>query len=327
MKEKMQKSSPVEGFLTEKAPGRDVFYREVIAGLEKSPKALPCKYLYDHNGARLFARICELDEYYLTRTELAIMQDRVQEMATCVGAEAALIEYGSGEGVKTRILLDALERPAAYIPVDISRDQLEHNARRLRARYPDLPVLPVCADYTSDYPVPDLPEQTVRTVVYFPGSTVGNFTPDEAQDFLAHIRDVVEPDGGLLIGVDLRKDRETLERAYNDEAGVTAEFNLNLLRRINRELNADFDLNQWHHQARFNDQASRVELHLVSARAQTAQIGDTTFAFEEGETIHTENSYKYGLEQFGTMAETTGLDVAQIWTDPERLFSVQYLAA
>jgi dimethylhistidine N-methyltransferase len=247
-------------------------------------------------------------------------------MAARIGPGALLIEYGSGEGLKTRILLDALDRPAGYVPVDISRAQLERNAADLRSRYPGLEVLPLCADYTVDHPIPEPARAPHRRVVYFPGSTVGNFTPVQARGFLAHVRREVGPGGGLLIGVDLRKDRAILERAYDDAAGVTAAFNLNLLRRINRELGADFDLTRWEHRALWNENESRIEMHLVSAGAQAVRIGGRVFAFAPGETIHSENSCKYDPEGFAALAATAGWTVERLWQDPDRLFSVQYLS-
>jgi dimethylhistidine N-methyltransferase len=325
MQERRQPIGSLTEHLLEQAQGQETFRDEVIAGLSGFPRTLPCKYFYDERGAHLFERICKLEEYYPTRTELSIMREHVREMAAHIGPEALLIEYGSGEGLKTRILLDALERPAGYVPLDISCEQLALNTARLLRRYPRLEVLPVCTDYTSDFAVPVTTRRPARRVVYFPGSTIGNFTPSAAHRFLTHARELTGPGGGLLIGVDLQKNREILERAYNDAEGVTAAFNLNLLRRINRELGADFDLRFWRHHAFYNEAAGRIEMHLVSKRAQIVRIDGHVLRFAAGETIHTENSYKYGLSQFAARAAKAGWAPSRIWTDPQRLFSVQYL--
>jgi dimethylhistidine N-methyltransferase len=309
------------------APGKATFREEVLAGLRRPQKQIPCKYLYDEEGARLFEAICELPEYYPTRTELGIMRENVSEMADQLGPDSLIIEYGSGEGIKTRILLEALERPAAYVPIDIACPQLAESARTLRERFPDLEVAPVCADYTGDYRVPETRRQPARRAVYFPGSTIGNFRPDEAAEFLGHIRQVCGQGGGLLVGVDLKKDRELLESAYNDAAGVTAQFNLNLLRRLERELDAQVETGRFEHHAFFDRERGRIELHLVSLFPQTLQIGEESFDFEAGETIHTENSYKYSLAEFADLARRAGFRVDRVWLDDRELFSVQYLEA
>jgi dimethylhistidine N-methyltransferase len=307
------------------APALAEFQHEVVAGLGETPRSLPCKYFYDIRGAILFEKICELEEYYPTRTELGILREFGAEMAACVGPEAMLIEYGSGEGLKTLALLEQLERPAAYVPIDIACLQLDSTAERLQERFPGLEVLGVCADYTAEHPIPEPARSPRRRVVFFPGSTIGNFTPAEAEGFLAQVREEVGPGGGLLIGVDLVKDRAILERAYNDGTGVTAAFNLNLLERINRELDADFDLERWRHLALFNAAASRIEMHLVSDGKQTVRIGGLRFEFADQERIHTENSYKYELGAFAALAARARWRVERVWTDSESLFSVQYL--
>jgi len=298
----------------------------VWAGLGGARKTLPCKYLYDARGSQLFERICELAEYYPTRTELAIMEAHAGEMARRLGPRCLLVEYGSGSSRKTRLLLDRLEAPAGYVPIDISRDALAASVRALAEAYPDLEVLPVCADYTEpiELPVPSRP--AARRGVYFPGSTIGNFSPAEAQRFLARMARVAGRGGAILIGVDLRKDRRTLERAYDDASGVTAAFNLNLLSRLNRELGADFDPGRFAHRAVWNEAAGRVEMHLVSRTRQSVSVAGRRFAFAAGESIHTENSYKYTLEQFARLAAGAGLTVERVWTDPRERFSVQYLA-
>lgn len=310
----------------EAAPDTEEFLEDVRAGLSASPRTLPCKFFYDETGSQLFDAICDLDEYYLTRTETAILEEHGRAMTARIGAGAALIEYGSGSSVKTRLLLDRLERPAAYVPIDISRDHLLTTVVGLRERYPDLKILPVVADYTADFDLPaNLP--VARRTAFFPGSTLGNFAPREARAFLRRIARRVGPGGGLLIGVDLKKDPAELEAAYNDSAGVTRDFNLNLLVRMNRELGTDFDVEAFEHRAIWNEAEGRVEMHLESRRDQSVQLGDETFRFAEGETIWTESSYKFTLNGFARLAAEAGFDVRSVWTDPARRFSVQYLEA
>lgn len=309
--------------LLDLAPAADDLRRDALAGLASSPRTLPCKYFYDDHGSWLFDQICTLPEYYPTRTELAISRQYAVEMAAACGPQALLLELGSGSSTKTRVLLDHLRAPAGYMPVDIAREFLRSAADVLAAAYPGLPVLPVCADFTRRFTAPLLPAR--RTVVYFPGSTIGNFPADEATDLLRNIADLMGKTGGLLIGVDLRKDPAVLERAYNDTRGVTAAFNLNLLTRLNRELAADFDLTQFTHRAVWDPTPGRIEMRLISTRAQTIHIADHTLEFTAGEHIRTEYSHKYTLEQFAGMATAAGLTVRQVWTDRASLFSVQYL--
>jgi dimethylhistidine N-methyltransferase len=299
------------------------FLNDVLHGLACPTKWLPCKYLYDAEGSRLFDRICTLEEYYPTRTEVAILQARRHEVARLAGPGAALVELGSGSSLKVRILLDALEAPAAYVPIDISRSHLLMAAADLAGDHPGLPVVPVCADYTRPFPLPEA--AAGPKLGFFPGSTIGNFDPPDARDFLASVAETLGPGAGLVIGADLKKDPAVLEAAYDDSAGVTAAFNLNLLRRINRELGGDFDLARFAHEARWNDAAGRVEMHLVSAAAQTVRIGGEAFAFEAGESIHTENSHKYALAEFRTLAASAGWRPVEAWTDDAGLFSVHYL--
>ncbi|HVF11165.1 MAG TPA: L-histidine N(alpha)-methyltransferase, partial [Abditibacteriaceae bacterium] len=244
-------------------PQADCFREEVLHGLQQPQKELPCKYFYDERGSHLFDQICRLEEYYPTRTELAIMQEHAGAMAQLLGRGCLLIEYGSGSSLKTRVLLDHLAAPAAYVPIDISRAHLMRSAGRLAAAYPGLKVLPVCADYTTDFTLPTCHRPIARKAVYFPGSTIGNFDPTQAQNFLCHIAEICGVGGGLLIGIDLKKDACILEPAYNDARGVTAAFNLNLLRRINRELGADFQLDRFQHYAFYNEELGRIEMHLV----------------------------------------------------------------
>ncbi len=305
-------------------PQRKTFRDEVLQGLQDGRKELPSKYFYDEVGSQLFEQICELDEYYLTRTELSIMQTQIHEIVSLLGPHCLLIEYGSGSSTKTRTLLDALQDPAGYVPIDIAKEQLLHSAASLTLAYPQLEVLPVCADYTSDFELP-LPKKTaLRRVAYFPGSTIGNFDREPAKHFLQQIAKVCQG-GGLLIGVDLKKDFNILHRAYNDSQGVTAQFNKHLLVRINQELNANFQLNQFGHYAFYNPGQSRIEMHLVSLKNQTVRIGDSEIFFKLGESIWTESSYKYTLEEFAQLAARAGFSVEQVWTDPRQLFSVQYL--
>lgn len=299
---------------------------EVLRGLAKSPREIHPKFFYDQAGSELFDRICELEEYYLTRTELAIMRAHAAEMAACLGPRAQLIEYGSGSSVKTPILLDALVEPVAYVPIDISGDHLEASAGRLAADYPQIEVLPLHADYTREVALPATREPPARRAVYFPGSTIGNFTPREARAFLRRVAGQCGPGGGLLIGVDLEKDPDVLHRAYNDSQGVTAAFNLNLLARFNRELGADFDLDGFRHHALYNQAAARIEMYLISERRQTVTIGSARVRFEAGEEILTEYSYKYSLERLREIAAAAGFTVERVWTDAEELFSVQYLS-
>jgi len=306
-------------------PGHERFRAEILSGLSKGQKELPSKYFYDEQGSQLFKRICSLDEYYIPHTEAAIMKTHVQEMVELLGRRVLLIEYGSGDCTKTRILLDYLDDIAAFVPIDISREQLLHVTKELAVDYPGLEVLPVCADYTSGFELPAPKRLSVRVVVYFPGSTIGNFDPIPAKLFLEHIASVCGPGGGLLIGVDLKKDPVVLHRAYNDSQSVTAAFNLNLLERINRELNCDFRLDWFEHYAFYNPREGRVEMHLVSLRDQTVHLDNVAIPFAPGESIWTESSYKYNLYEFEQMAAAAGFRVEQVWTDERQWFSVQYL--
>ena len=303
---------------------RTAFLEDVIDGLSRDPKRLPCKYFYDRRGSELFDRICELDEYYPTRTELAIMRNHAGQMADRLGPGCLLIELGSGSSMKTRLLLNAMRDPAGYVPVDISDEHLVQSARALAKEFADLPVLPVHADFTDVFPVPRPPRPARRRVVYFPGSTIGNFTPHQTVNLLRQIAQIVGDGGGLLLGIDLTKDPAILEAAYNDREGVTAQFNLNLLVRIERELEGRLRLDQFEHRAFFNEQEGRIEMHLVSKVDQTVRLPDAEFRLEVGETIHTENSYKYDLDGFASMATEAGLQRAGQWTDAQKLFGVQY---
>ena len=313
--------------LLDRAPPAADLRRDTLEGLTRRPRALPCKYFYDDHGSWLFDQICTLPEYYPTRTELAISRQYAAEMATACGPNTLLVELGSGSSTKTRVLLDHLREPAAYVPVDIARDFLRESAGALARAYPRLPVLPVCADFTQPFTIPaDRLPAARRTVVYFPGSTIGNFTAPEATTLLRNIADLIGERGGLLIGVDLRKDPAVLEAAYNDARGVTAAFNLNLLTRINRELGADFPPDGFRHRAIYDQGAGRTEMQLICARDLTVHIDAHRFTFTAGEVLRTEYSHKYSLESFAGLATAAGLTVRQVWSDRDQLFSVQYLS-
>ena len=311
------------------APAADNVRAEVLNGLRKRRKELPCKLLYDARGSELFDEICRLPEYYPTRTEIGILRRHGHAIADALGPRCLLVEYGSGSGVKTRILLDRLDRPAGYVPIDISRSALVASAEALVQRYPDLDMMPVCADYTSEIALPAKASgrRAARAAVFFPGSTIGNFHPADAHRFLRRLRRAFGPGSGLLIGVDLRKDPRVLHAAYNDSAGVTAAFNLNLLTRINRELAADFDPSRFAHYAFYNARVGRIEMHLVSLREQAVTVAGERCTFACGESIFTESSYKYSLSGFATLADAAGYDVGSVWKDPSSLFSVQHLVA
>ncbi len=305
-------------------PSARAFRADLLDGLQRCRKSIPCKYFYDARGSRLFDRICELDVYYPMRTEKAIMRRGAGEMAACIGPRARIVEYGSGSSLKTRLLLDVLDAPAGYVPIDISREHLRAAAHRLAQGYPHLPVQPVCADYTGTFTLPAPPAEARRTVIYFPGSTIGNFDPEAARVFLARMAEAAGPDGGLLVGVDLKKDRATLEAAYNDPEGVTAAFNKNVLLRANRELGANFDVECFAHRAFYNVAHGCIEMHLVSREDQAVTVGDVTIAFAAGESIRTERSYKYAPDEFAALAARAGFAVEKVWTDDAGFFSVQY---
>lgn len=303
-------------------PASEDFLAEVLTGLRDLPRSLPCKFFYDERGAELFLKICELPEYYITRTETELLQNYGTEMAESIGANAELIGFGTGAGLKTRILLQHLDRPIAYVPVDISKQRLTDSAEALSLVMPDLDILPVCGDYLKPLRLPKSRRKPDHIAVYFPGSTIGNLEPEVAAAFLRRVCRLCGKDGGLIIGVDLQKDRRILEAAYNDAAGVTAEFNLNLLVRINRELGANFELPLWRHQAVYNERHNRIEMHLISASEQIVQIAGEEFYFFPGEKIITEFSYKYSQEGFVSLAVSAGFKLARVWTDPKRWFAV-----
>jgi L-histidine Nalpha-methyltransferase len=301
--------------------------REVLRGLAERPKRLSPTYLYDAHGSALFELICRQPEYYLTRTELEIMRSHGAEMAERIGSRALLLELGSGASLKTRILLDRLPDLAAYVPVDISRSFLQAAARAIRESYPKLEVLPVEADFTRAFALPAARVEPARTVVYFPGSTIGNFDPAPAVELLALARHLAGPESALLIGIDLAKDRELLLRAYDDAAGVTAAFNLNILTRLNRELGADFDPQSFRHAAVWNADESRIEMHLTSLIAQSVNLAGERIDFEAGEPIVTEHCHKYTEKSFAVLATRAGWNAKSSWSDERGFFSVQYLEA
>lgn len=315
-----------EPTLLDQEPSHGSFLEEVLDGLRQTPKSLPSKYFYDQRGSQLFDQICGLDEYYVTRTELSIMQEYAPQMAEQIGRGVMLVEYGSGSSVKTRLLLDHLQDVAAYVPVDISRKHLAQTSNALSRSYPELEVLPVCADFTTHFDLPTPSSQPTHCAVYFPGSTIGNFDRRGARRLLAKIVPLCGAGGGLLIGVDLQKSRETLEAAYDDAEGVTAEFNLNLLRRINRELDGTFQLEAFRHQARYNAEHGRVEMLLESTVDQVATVSGRPFRFAARETICTEHSHKYTVQGFARMAAEVGLTLRSQWTDDANRFAVLHFA-
>ncbi len=309
----------------EHAVGIRRMYKEVIAGLRKEKKELSSKYFYDERGSELFDEICRLEEYYVTRTELQIMQDNIDEIVAVMGEAVQLIEYGSGSSDKIRILLDNVQAIRAYVPIDISCEFLARSAARIAAAYPHIQVQPVCADYSAPFDIP-VPDESIRQrVVYFPGSTIGNFHHDEAIAFLKNMAHAAGQDSALLIGVDLKKDEDVLNRAYNDARGVTAEFNLNQLAHFNKALGSDFDLKSFEHHAFYNKDMGRIEMHIRSLRKQVVHVNGDIVHFEPGETIWTESSYKYSIPEFAKLALEAGYSVEKVWTDNRKLFSVQYL--
>ncbi|MFQ5922499.1 MAG: L-histidine N(alpha)-methyltransferase [Anaerolineales bacterium] len=305
------------------APDIDGVRREVLDGLRKPKKSLPSKLFYDERGSQLFEEISELSEYYLTRTETAIFIDRIDEIASRIGSGVLLIEFGSGNSQKTRILLDHLPDLAGYVAIDISQEKLTESAAAIAMAYPGLNVLPLWADYTRDLELPAIGES--RKVAFFPGSSIGNFYPREAEAFLKRVARLVGTGGGLLIGVDLKKEARTLNLAYNDPKGVTAAFNLNMLAHLNREFGAGFRLDRFRHEATYNEQQGRIEMYLVSLEGQTATFGESEISFRRDERILTEVSHKYTVEEFERLAVGGGFHVREVWTDGDQLFSVQYL--
>jgi dimethylhistidine N-methyltransferase len=297
---------------------------EIIEGLSQPEKMISPKYFYDERGSQLFEKITTLDEYYPTETELSIMRDNIDEMADLIGPQASLIEFGSGSSLKTRILLANLHEQAVYVPVDISEDLLLQSASELREDFPDLDIMPVVADFTRSFALPNPAITPRKNVVYFPGSTIGNFVNDTALELLKVMYEEAGEDGALLIGVDLQKDPEIIEAAYNDSDGVTAEFNLNMLHHLNREFGTNFEVGSFIHDAIYNEEEGRIEIRLINSRRQDIRIGDKTITIDKGEAILTEYSHKYTRDSFAAMAHQAGFEVEHVWTDADDLFSVQY---
>lgn len=299
---------------------RNEFLGDVLQGLTQRPASIPPKYFYDARGSKLFDAITELPEYYPTRTEIGILSANAADIARHVGTGSLLVEPGGGSCAKVHILLEGLQ-PRAYVPMDISRDHLQLAAEELAIAYPWLEIHAACTDYTREMQLPPSAPKGTH-VAFFPGSSIGNFDPDGAVEFLLSVADLVGPGGYLLIGVDLKKDSAILEAAYDDAQGITARFNLNLLEHINRELGADFDLTAWRHKALYNEAEGRIEMHLISQKDQTVTIDNSRFSFNRGEGIHTENSYKYSTEEFIQLARQAGFVSDKLWLDDSNLFSV-----
>jgi dimethylhistidine N-methyltransferase len=307
--------------LLDLAPAADDFRAEALAGLRSSPRSLPCKFFYDERGSELFQQICELPEYYITRVEKEILRQHVRDIARAIGPSVQLVGFGTGAGMKTRLLLECLTDSVAYVPVDISKERLLQSAEELSRTMPHLEVLPVCTDYTQPFHLPTPTRAIQQVAIFFPGSTIGNFEPAAAAEFLRRIRASCD---SLTIGVDLQKPRHILEAAYNDSAGVTAAFNLNLLVRANRELGANFNLAQWQHRAIYNEPEARIEMHLISAIEQVVSVGSDSFAFMPGEKIVTEHSYKHTVPGFAALAASAGFTHSRTWIDREQLFAVMH---
>ena len=298
--------------------------RSVINGLTKPQKELPSKLFYDEKGSMLFDKITRLDEYYPTRTEMQIMQDNIKEIGSLLGEGTVLIELGSGSSRKIRLLLDNIPGLAAYIPIDISEKHLLNSSSDLSAEYPELQIIPLVADYTSEFDLPEVKGNYDHISAFYPGSTIGNFRPEEAQSFLHRISKLIGNNGGMIIGVDLKKDIKILEAAYNDSKGITAEFNLNILRHINKETGSDFNTDNFRHLAFYNSKAGRIEMHLVSKVHQKVHLNDSVIEMGENDDILTEYSYKYTLKEFENLVGDF-FEVRNVWTDKNELFSVQYL--
>ncbi|MGA0588768.1 L-histidine N(alpha)-methyltransferase [Dyella sp. KRB-257] len=309
----------------DRRPPDNLVLEIVQRGLRASPKRLPSWLFYDEHGSHLFEQICEQPEYYLTRCEIALMQTLGSQIAQTLGPDVRLVEYGSGHAIKTDILLQQLAAPVAYVPVELSPEPLRLSVQRLALRFPHVPMQPLCADFTRPLRLPISPRAARRTVIYFPGSTIGNFDATEAATLLRKMRGEMGESGGILIGVDLKKDVAVLEAAYNDAAGVTARFTLNMLAHVNRATGSDFNLERFRHRARYNPMAGRIETHIVSTAEQNVSVGRQLVRFRDGEAMQVEYSCKYSLEDFAALAHRAGLDVRNVWLDPEGMFSVQYL--
>lgn len=305
---------------------QELLLDEIVSGLSKPQKMLPSKLFYDEKGSQLFDKITQLDEYYLTRTELQIMRENIDDIASFIGKKKVLLELGSGSSIKIRLLIEHLHDLAAYIPVDISEKHLKKSTKSLQMDYPQLEIIPVIADYTQWFSLPHLNKEYDAIDAYYPGSTIGNFTPMQARDFLKRIRSICGENGGLLIGVDLKKDKQILHNAYNDRKGVTAEFNLNILNHINNLFDADFNPDNFRHHAFYNESRSRIEMNLISRGKQNVSIEGNSFSFDKNEKIITEYSYKYSIHEFSELLKDV-YEIKKIWSDKNNYFSVQFLKA
>ena len=315
---------PPNATLHDLSPTPQSFRDAVIEGLSRPHKTVPCRFFYDARGSELFEAICRLPEYYPTRTELGILSEIGPDLATAVGARVRLVEFGCGSSRKVAAMLRHLD-VRRYVPIDISRTALLGLIDDLHGRFDELRIEAVCADFTAALEIPGDDERGLQTVGFYPGSTIGNFVPSRARDFLARVRDLLGPGGYMIVGVDLKKPAPIIERAYNDSAGVTAAFNRNLLLRINRELDGTFEPRRFAHRAFYDEEEGRVEMHLVSKGPQQAAVDGETFAFDADESIHTENSYKYSLDEFAELARAAGYATPRVWTDPDALFSIHLL--
>lgn len=298
---------------------------DVVHGLSQPQKTLPSQYFYDKTGSELFEQITELEEYYPTRTEISILRDHVEDITSAIGTNALLVEYGAGASTKTRILLDALDQPAGYVPIDVSETFLLQTADGLRQTYPNIPIHPIVSDFMANIGLPEI--ASGQPVGFFPGSTIGNLEDDQIDRFMRAARRLLGDNGRFLIGIDLRKSPDILIPAYADSAGVTAKFNLNLLTRLNRELGANFNLDEFAHKIVWNDSASRIEMHLESQVPQTVAIRERSFAFEAGETIHTEISRKFDLDALILRLSESGWKLTHTWTDKNEYFACTLLTA
>lgn len=300
------------------------FLNHTLKGLSQKNKKLNPKWLYDHEGSKIFEQITKLDEYYVTRTEIDILRNNQKEISDCIGEGATIIEPGAGASEKIKILLKSLKKPKLYVPSDISKTYIEDVAKKLQKTLPEIDIEPLVFDFQSNKKIPDHINRQKNLTTFFPGSTIGNFDPQDAIQFLKRVKSQF-CSSKMIIGVDLVKNKKTLEKAYNDELGVTSKFNKNILKRMNKELDANFDLDSFRHNAFFNEEKSRIEMHLISEKKQSVEVGDINFLFEEKEHVHTESSYKYKLSSFEKLANEAGWSVSKVWTDKDQFFSVQYL--
>jgi dimethylhistidine N-methyltransferase len=309
----------------EQRPPDNLLLQVVQRGLRSQPKRLPSWLFYDEQGSALFEEICEQPEYYLTRAEIELLRMHAGDIADVLGADVRLVEYGSGHAIKTRLLLEHLATPVAWVPIELSSEALRLGIQRVAQHLPELPIQPLSVDFTRPLRLPVPPRAPRRTVLYFPGSTIGNFEEREAAQLLRKMRNEMGDNGGILVGADLKKDRATIEAAYNDKAGITSAFTLNVLARLNRELGCNFELGAFRHRAHYNAMAGRIETHILSRREQRVRVGRLQVLFREDEAMLVEYSCKYSLEDFAALAATAGLAVQRVWLDPEGMFSLQYL--